>query len=57
MLKRTPGTKQRIDDRTVIQTIVGYWGNQWAPGETSVPLWFVWSTSLGGIFILIILLP
>ena len=25
----------------VILTIVGDWGNQWAPGETSVPFWFV----------------
>ena len=30
-------------------SIVGDWGNQWAPGETSgVPFWFVWSTFLGG---------
>ena len=35
----------------VILTTVGDWGNQWAPGETSVPLLFVCSTAfLGGIF-------
>ena len=35
---------------SVILTIVGDWGNQWAPGETSVPFQFVWSTAfLGGI--------
>ena len=40
----------------VILTIVCAWGNQWAPGETSVPFWFVWSTAfLGGIFPIILL--
>ena len=44
----------------VILTIVGDWGNQRTPGETSVPFWFLWSTFLGGMFIpppIIILLP
>ena len=27
----------------VILTIVGDWGNQRTPGETSVPFWFLWS--------------
>ena len=32
--RNTVGTKTVI---SVILTIVGDWGNQWAPGETSVP--------------------
>ena len=32
----------RTHHHGVILTIVGDWGNQWAPGETSVPFSFVW---------------